>query len=472
MKKLENYGLTIPKILLPNEKINLEKWAVIACDQFTQDRDYWKKVEDFVGNEESTLKITLPEVYLNDGDKESRIENINSTMEKYLNNGVFAKPIENMIYIERKTAYGRIRRGLIAAIDLEKYDWNFETKAMIRATEATILERIPPRVEIRKNASVELPHIMLLVNDKDKSFIEKTGELAKKQSEKPLYQTNLMMNSGSISSWKVDNSLVEENILPSLEKIATQQSQNDESKNDENIFMFAVGDGNHSLATAKTIWNKLKENGAPLDSPARYALVEIVNIYDEGLTFEPIHRVLFNTDAKELLENLAANLGGKLVDIATEKELQDAVENSNKNCGANFGFVYSENDKSPTGIAGSKETKRYTLLKTDITDLAVSHLQPALDEFLAKHGNKKDDIDYIHGSDEVFRLGGAKSNGSKSIDSKSADDVPSAISILLPPIAKDSFFSTIAKSGSLPRKSFSMGEASEKRFYMESRKIK
>ncbi|MCR5698832.1 MAG: DUF1015 domain-containing protein [Treponemataceae bacterium] len=433
MKTLEDYGIKVPAILMPNKKVDLKKWAVIACDQYTQDRDYWKKVTDFVGDEPSTLKITLPEVYLNDGDKAQRIEKINRTMQEYLSNGVFADPVNNMIYIERTTGYGRVRKGLVTAIDLESYDWKPEEKAQIRATEATILERIPPRVEIRKNAPIELPHIMLLVNDSAKKLVEATGNAAKKDA--PLYQTELMCDSGKISGWKVSDELAKTDVLKELERIEKEQTQDDGS-----VFLFAVGDGNHSLATAKTIWNNLKAAGAPSDSPARYALVEIVNIYDEGLTFEPIHRVLFNVDAQKLLSEISAKLGGNVCECSNDKELEKAVGSSK----ADFGFVYEKDGK-----------KTFALLKTPITDLAVSHLQPALDEFLKANGNSKEDIDYIHGSDEVFRLGGKDG----------------AVSILLPPIAKDTFFATIAKSGTLPRKSFSMGEASEKRFYMEARQL-
>jgi len=434
MNSLEKYGIKLSQILLPKNGTDLEKWAVIACDQFTQDRDYWKKVEDFVGNEPSTLKVTLPEVYLNDGDKESRIEKINSTMTEYLDKGIFQAKDDCMIYIERTTGYGRVRKGLITAIDLETYDWVPFSPALIRATEATILDRIPPRVEIRKNAPVEFPHIMLLVNDAEKVLVEKTGEAAKKKTA--LYDTKLMMNSGSIKGWEVSSNDEIELVKNALENIAKKQTIADGS-----VFMFAVGDGNHSLATAKTIWNKLKEEGAPADSPARYALIEIVNIYDDGLTFEPIHRVLFNQNADKLIEAMKVALNGTTEEKACHNCLTKAVEGSK----ADFGFVYEKDGKV-----------QYTLLKTDITDLAVSRLQPALDEFLKANNAGKDDIDYIHGTDEVFRLGGKDG----------------AISILLPPIAKDSFFGTIGKNGPLPRKSFSMGEASEKRFYLEGRKIK
>ena len=452
MNLLETYGLKIPQILLPKDKANLKKWSVIACDQYTQDKDYWKKVEQEVADFPSTLKITLPEVYLGDSDKQDRINNINKTMKEYLSNNIFSSPVEAMIYIERTTGYGRMRKGLVTAIDLETYDWKPFSTALIRATEATILDRIPPRMEIRRDAPIELPHIMLLVNDSEKSLVEKTGELAKSKSA--LYDTDLMMNSGHITGWQVSDKDEIANVENALNQIAKKQTQKDGS-----IFMFAVGDGNHSLATAKAIWDELKtKNGGTKNSDgsisipqgmenhnARFALIEIVNIYDEGLTFEPIHRVLFNVE--NLLEKVAEqfkkiNCFVGIEEVSSEKDLANAVENSN----ADFGFVFEGNGKVT-----------YKVLKTNIQELAVSKLQPALDEILAncKKENIDCEIDYIHGTEEVFRLGG-KNN---------------ATTILLPPIAKDTFFATIANSGPLPRKSFSMGEASEKRFYMECRQL-
>ncbi len=452
MNLLETYGLKIPQILLPKDKANLKKWSVIACDQYTQDKDYWKKVEQEVADFPSTLKITLPEVYLGDSDKQDRINNINKTMKEYLSNNIFSSPVEAMIYIERTTGYGRMRKGLVTAIDLETYDWKPFSTALIRATEATILDRIPPRMEIRRDAPIELPHIMLLVNDSEKSLVEKTGELAKSKSA--LYDTDLMMNSGHITGWQVSDKDEIANVENALNQIVKKQTQKDGS-----IFVFAVGDGNHSLATAKAIWDELKtKNGGTKNSDgsisipqgmenhnARFALIEIVNIYDDGLTFEPIHRVLFNVE--NLLEKVAEqfkkiNCFVGIEEVSSEKDLANAVENSN----ADFGFVFEENGKVT-----------YKVLKTNIQELAVSKLQPALDEILAdcKKENIDCEIDYIHGTEEVFRLGG-KNN---------------ATTILLPPIAKDTFFATIANSGPLPRKSFSMGEASEKRFYMECRQL-
>lgn len=435
MKTFSEMGVKIPEILLP-KNLDVSTWSVVACDQYTQDREYWKNVEKTAAGKPSTLNIILPEVYLNDADKSIRIEKIRETMKNYIESGIFADAQEEFIYVERKTAYGRVRHGLVCTIDLETYEWKPFSKALIRATEATIVERIPPRMEIRKGAPLETPHIMLLVNDPNHSLVEGTGEKVKSQT--PVYSGNLMQNSGSISGWKVCGEENLEYVRSTLESLAESNTAEDGS-----IFLFAVGDGNHSLATAKAVWDEYKkEHPEDTESRVRYALVEIVNIYDTGLTFEPIHRVIFDVDAEKLIADTAEKLNGKTENLASPDELEKAVKNSK----ADFGFVYLKDGK-----------QIYTLLKTDITDLAVSRLQPALDEFLKaeKANGTKAEIDYIHGAQEVFRLG-AKEN---------------ATGILLPPVAKDSFFATINGRGPLPRKSFSMGEADEKRFYLECRKL-
>lgn len=338
----------------------------------------------------------------------------------------------------------------MAALDLEAYEWEPDSKALVRATEATIVERIPPRMEIRRGAALESPHIMLLANDSEKKLVEKTGERVKKAD--PVYSTDLMENSGSLKGWAVESPEDLNHIKAALEKLKEKGKDSDGSS-----FLFAVGDGNHSLATAKAVWNEFKlQNGGKKgddgkisiptgleDHNARYALVEIVNIYDDGLTFEPIHRVLFNADTEKLTSTLCHKLGGSKEKCSSEKELNDKVSSSK-------GFIGIVTEKN-----GSPE---YTLIRTDITDLVVSKLQPVLDLFLKEENtssNTKTEIDYIHGADEVFRLGKKEKNAG----------------ILLPPIAKESFFSTIAGTGPLPRKSFSMGEASEKRFYYECRAL-
>ncbi|MCR4631821.1 MAG: DUF1015 domain-containing protein, partial [Treponema sp.] len=332
MKNLENikselnsFGIRVPEILLP-KNIDIKSWSVIACDQYTQDLEYWKKAEATAAGKPSTLNLILPEVYLNSPDKAERIEKIRKTMKEYLGGaeaeteaesaggagsgaagagcadggaGVFAPARECMIYIERKTAFGRTRRGLVAQIDLETYEWKPFSTANIRATEATIVERIPPRMEIRRGAALELPHIMLLVDDKDDLLVGGSGALAKKKA--PLYDGELMCNGGSITGWAVESEDELEGLANAVSKIAEKKRAADGS-----TFLFAVGDGNHSLATAKAVWDehkaKLIAQGADeaeiAECPVRFALVEIVNIYDTGLTFEPIHRVIFNIETE------------------------------------------------------------------------------------------------------------------------------------------------------------------------------
>src|SRR5574344_372914 len=328
-------GIQIPDILLPRNK-DLKSWSVIACDQYTQDRAYWKKAEETAAGKPSTLDLILPEVYLSDSDKSSRIAEIKKNMSSYLAGGVFSDPIHAFIYTERTTSYGRTRHGLIAAVDLETYEWKPFSRAFIRATEATIVERIPPRKEIRSGAQLELPHIMLLVNDPAHELVEGTGTSVKKAGKKPVYDGDLMMNGGHIPGWAADSDDEISGIKKALAHIAETNTSSDGS-----TFLFAVGDGNHSLATAKAVWDEHKttlSSEARNTSRVRYALVEIVNIYDSGLTFEPIHRVLFNAAAEDFIGTVKAQLGGTVHSCAGADELEQAVKRS----ASSFGFVYTE----------------------------------------------------------------------------------------------------------------------------------
>lgn len=483
MEILEKYALKIPDILLPKKEIPLLQWAVIACDQYTQDKAYWQKVSAAVHKNPSTLHMILPEVYLDEfseTEKQTYINNIHRTMKTYLADGVFAPPVHAAVYTERTSAYGRMRKGLVCCIDLEQYDWKTCSMAKIRATEETIEERIPARIAIRSGASLETPHIMLLVNDPKHMFVEAVGSIAKTgkipaQAENtgcvktpehalpPLYDTDLMLGVGHITGWSLCSTEAQKAAACALERIAAANTAADGS-----VFLFAVGDGNHSLATAKAVWNEYKKcfggieqadgsigiNESIKDSPLRYALVEIVNLYDEGLVFEPIHRVLFNTDADALADFVRRKLDGTLIPCSDKNELVRRVASS----ASAFGFV--------------SQKSGFVCLEAKLERLAVSALQSVLDDFIkqaqctqpigaAQSGEssvphkRRVEIDYIHGTDEVFRL------------AKQADTV----SILMPHIAKERFFATVAQYGSLPRKSFSMGEASEKRFYLECRSL-
>ena len=432
MKTLGELGVKIPKILLP-KALNIKTWATIACDQYTQDKQYWQQVYSTVGKEPSTVKITFPEVYLGEPGRQERIQNIKKEMQSYIDQGVFAPAQEEAVYLERTTKYGRVRHGLVVAIDLDTYEWKPFSKALIRATEATIVERIPPRMEIRKEAIIETPHIMLLVNDPNHLLVEGLGQRVIKN--KPLYQGELMMNSGRVKGWAVSNEYDIEYFRSSLQKLAEANTEKDGS-----IFLFAVGDGNHSLATAKATWEEYKKNHPGVQNcNMKYALIEIVNIYDTGLTFEPIHRVLFDINPEGLMNFIGDKLGGKIEHLGTFDELKKRIDNSK----SDFGFIYEKGGKP-----------EFVFMKTDIKELPISQLQPAIDEFLVSC-NKKGSIDFIHGADELLRLGSQKG----------------ITAIYLPPIDKDSFFATINGKGPLPRKSFSMGEADEKRFYLECRQI-
>ena len=432
MKTLGELGVQIPKILLP-KNLDIKTWSTIACDQYTQDKSYWSQVYSIVGSNPSTVKITFPEVYLGEPGREERIQNIKNEMQSYIKQGIFASPQEECVYLERKTKYGRVRHGLVVAVDLDAYEWKPFSKSLIRATEATIVERIPPRMEIRKEAIIETPHIMLLVNDPKHILVEGLGNRVNKK--KPLYQGELMMNSGSIKGWAVSDENDIEYFRLSLQKLAEANMEKDGS-----VFLFAVGDGNHSLATAKATWEDYKKNHPGVKNCSmKYALIEIVNIYDTGLTFEPIHRVLFNIDSEGLIDFIGNSLGGTIEYLNNYNDLKSRIDNSK----SNLGFIFEKDGKT-----------QFVFMKTDIKELPISQLQPAIDQFLTAC-NKKGSIDFIHGADELLRLGSQKGN----------------TAIYLPPIDKDSFFATINKKGPLPRKSFSMGEADEKRFYLECRQI-
>ncbi len=448
MKRANEYGISIPYILLP-KNIDVATWSVIACDQYTQDESYWQKAAERANAKPSTLHLILPEVYLSKSDKNARIEKINETMKEYLASGVFAQAERECVYVERTiSSSGKVRKGLVVAIDLEAYDWKEGTKAKIRATEATIKERIPPRKAIRENAELETPHIMLLVNDKSRALVEKTGEAAKAESGAKLYDGDLMLSGGHITGYAVKSEKAMNALFDGLEEVKRENTAKD-----GDVFMFAVGDGNHSLATAKAVWDDYKAKTGESDGEKRYALVEIVNIYDEALEFKPIHRALFNVDAEECIKYLVSALNGRLEEVESEDSFKEYIYSS-KECehseseGAVFCFAYND----------SAQKMRYFVLKTAINDLAVSHLQPVLDAFIKEKNEKcaesgKVEIDYIHGEEELLKL----------------SHTNRTLCIFLPPIEKENFFDTINKRGSLPRKSFSMGEADEKRFYLECR---
>lgn len=411
-------------ILLP-KNAEMEKWAVVACDQYTSEPEYWKEVENIVGDAPSTLKITLPEIYLEQDNVTEKIANINKEM-NYLLSTDFFKTLDNsLIYLERTGADGKVRKGLIGMVDLEDYSYEKGSQSLIRATEGTVLERIPPRVKVRENASLELPHVMLLIDDEKKEIIE--GLTSKVTNEDVVYDFDLMQNGGHVKGYKVPENLMD-GIFKGLEELADKD--NFEAKydvKDKGVLLFSVGDGNHSLATAKACYENLKKTMSEEEaknSPARYALVEVVNLHSDALEFEPIHRVVFGVDPVKMIEEFE-----KYYDVSRTPCEGQKVE-----------YVYE----------GKNET---LYIKNPKSNLAVGSLQMFIDAYIKEYGGK---VDYIHGDDVTKELGSKPGN----------------IGFLLPPMAKTELFKTVILDGALPRKTFSMGHSYDKRYYLEARKIK
>ncbi len=385
-------------ILLP--KSNFEKWSVIACDQYTSDKKYWNEVESVVGDTPSTFRLILPEIYLNETEK--RVEEINSTMNKYLNSDVFSTEENCMVYIEREITGGAIRKGILGLLDLEDYKYESGSKTLTRATEQTVASRIPPRVKIRKDAPIEFPHVLIFIDDPNDTVMNTVSD--KKGTLKELYNFSLMQNGGKIEGYRVEAEDQEE-INKRLGLLIKEG------------LLFAVGDGNHSLATAKECY---RQNKTEL---SRYALVEIVNIHNPAIEFEPIYRVLFGADKQDLLNYLS-----------DRNKVQNGGEEHN------FKVIYNGLEEDLTLAATSK--------------LPVGTLQGYLDDYLAL--NPSVEIDYIHGIDSVLEL--------------CKDE--NTVGFLFDGMQKNELFDAVILDGSLPRKTFSMGHADDKRFYLEGRKIK
>ncbi len=409
-------------ILLP-KNTDMSKWAVVACDQYTSEPQYWADAEKIVGTSKSTLDLILPEVYLENDDVDARIERIHEKMNEYMSEDTFTEYKDALIYIERTQADGKIRAGIVGAIDLEEYDYNKGSKSQVRATEATVVERIPPRIKVRRGAPVELPHIMILIDDEKRTIVEPLAE--KKDSFEKVYDFDLMKNGGHITGWVVDKD-TQAQLLGILDGFAAKEAFNERyGYENEAPLTFAMGDGNHSLATAKAFYEEQKAQNAGKDMSAakcRYALVEIVNLHSPALEFEAIHRICTGIDRTKLMAEMTEALG-----LSKEPSQQKITVVTD---GAHEDFYIHK--------ASSK--------------LTVGSLQNFLDGYMKANGGK---IDYIHGSEVIDEL------------SKSAD----ALGVLLPDMAKSELFPTVICDGALPRKTFSMGHAWDKRYYTEARKI-
>lgn len=387
------------EILLPNEKIDLEKWSVVACDQFTSQPSYWENLDKFCG-EISTLRIIYPEIYIGKNQRE-RIKKINSTMVKYCHSGIFHK-VKGFVLTVRKTSFGRKRLGLVLSFDLDKY--SFTDALEVRATEATVPERLPVRVEIRENACLELPHALVLMDDKKKSVLEPLYE--NRASLKKLYEGKLNSDGGEIEGYLVENT---QEIIELIQKTKFDNG---------NPFTFAVGDGNHSIATAKLCWEKIKKNLSEKERenhPARYCLCEVENLYDDGIVFEPIHRVVFGV-GEDFIKYCEERLKGK----------------------AEAEFVY--------------KGKSFYVKCSSSTPQAIADIQRVIDEYLSKNGGTQD---YVHGREHTLSVAGE-----------------TGVAVFMPALKKSDLFGYISQGKILTRKSFSMGEAEEKRYYLECKMIK
>lgn len=411
-------------ILIPKKNIDMHKWSVVACDQYTSEPEYWNEVNNIVGNSPSTLNLTLPEIYLEDSNVEERIKNINLNMEKMLNENIFDEYTDSMIYVERTQDDGKVREGLMGIVDLEAYSYEKGSQTLIRATEKTVIERIPPRMKVRENALLELPHIMILIDDDKKDIIE---SLKSKVSDSDVvYDFDLMQRGGHIKGYLLNKEIIND-INSKLETLADKD--NFEKKydvKDKGVLLFAMGDGNHSLATAKACYEKLKTTMSEeeyLNHPARYALVELVNLHSSALEFEAIHRVIFDTDVNDLIDSMY-----KYYNINEEGR------------GQKFELVTKDFDKT-------------LYIENPKSNIVVGSIQMFLDEYLSNHKGK---IDYIHG-EEVTKEFGSKENN---------------VGIIFDAMKKEELFKTVILDGALPRKTFSMGHSYDKRFYLEARKIK
>lgn len=403
-------------LLPPSDRAAL--FSVVACDQYTAEPAYWEQVAAQTAGSVSAFQMTYPEVYLNEGDPQTRIDAINGAMQQALDSGFFKSCPQAMLLVRRTLRSGAVRLGLVCCIDLEEYDFHEGSHSLIRATEGTVLSRIPPRVRIRTGAPMELPHIMLLTDDPAHTVIEPLAE----SFDDPVYDFDLMQDSGHLTGRLLTPTEQQQvhRALDALYRQAAEQSANP--------LLFAVGDGNHSLATAKTCYENLKKQLTPEAAaahPARYALVELVNLHDASLEFEPIHRAVFQIDPADLLAQFCACCG------AVPKKIEGAQQ-----------LCVVEGDKHTVYSIQNPQSK-----------LTVGSLQQFLDQYLAVHSGE---VDYIHGEDVVESL---------------CRDNPTTLGLLLPAMQKEELFPSVVADGALPRKTFSMGEACDKRFYLEARKI-
>jgi len=421
MDALKSVGVGIPEIYIPDEsKTTFEKWAVIAGDQFTSNHDYWRETADIAGSSPSTLNLFLPEVYLKEVDLNEKIPQINKTMDEYLAKGVLKKLPAGFMLVERETDYSPARIGLLVNLDLDQYDYSVGTTSLIQPTEKTVVERLPVRVKIRENAALDMPHILVFIDDDDQKLIETLYE--NRSNFEKIYDFTLMQKGGHLRGW----------FIPATDPAIKQITDKFQALKAKKNPLFAMGDGNHSLAAAKNTWEAIKAKGVK-DGPARWAMTEVVNINSPGIIFHPIHKVMFNVDSDKLIAELKKEVKCKVSDVC--KCRLKASDNPME--------VY---------VATKDKAMLITLEGNNI--LAAEEIQNFLDKYLK--ANSVASIDYIHGEKDLEEL--ASKEGT--------------IGFLLPEISKKTFFDRLGTKGVYPRKTFSIGESYEKRYYLESQRIR
>ncbi len=427
---LSELGLHVPTILLPNKDVALEQWAVIACDQYTSEPEYWSEVQQYVGSAPSTLHLVFPEAYLEATNRKKRIADINVCMDEYLQDGILQEQSPGFVLVERQMQRGKlpekgikIRRGLMVGLDLEHYDYRDGAQKLVRTTEGTVLERLPPRIQVRAQAALEVPHIMVLIDDPQRTVIEPLFD----KTREPLYDSELMLGGGRVKGFHIGDEAELEQIAASLAALSRGEPP----------MLYAMGDGNHSFATAKAVWEQIKEEAddpsVVMQHPARYGLVELVNIHDEGLEFEPIHRAIFGVPLEELMGALQRFFVGQVFSYGEGRDIP---------CGEGHRIAFISGDR-----------RGYVIIEKPEFQIEAASLQAFINDFIEQNPLAK--IDYIHGAATLEKLAAE----------------PLCTGFFLPALDKRDFFQTIVLDGALPRKTFSVGEAEDKRYYMECRRI-
>ncbi|MBL8324800.1 MAG: DUF1015 domain-containing protein [Rubrivivax sp.] len=454
-------GFREPRLLLPRPGIDLRKWAVIACDQHTAEPAYWQRVADEVGQAPSTLHLIYPEAFLGEADSASRIAGIQRSMQRCLDEGLFVEHV-GPVLVERRTAGqpaypGATRRGLMLELDLECYDFRPESTSLIRPTEGTIVSRLAPRIAVRSGATLELPHVLVLIDDRERTVIEPL--VAERAALRPLYDTELMLGGGHVAGHAVDSSHAQR-AMQALRDLGDPAACARRYGLPEGTppMLFAVGDGNHSLATAKALWQRIKADAGP-DHPARWALVEVENIDDPALKFEPIHRMLLGVtgDLRGAIQEAFRGCGAAIVDCGSSARMRERLAEG------------AASPASPTatpspggsgalrqafGLIGPGAHFAVVELAQPPEPLAVASVQAFVDRLVEQGGAA--DVDYVHGDDVLERLA----------------QQPGHVGLHIGTVGKSELLERVMRGGPLPRKTFSMGEADEKRFYVEARRIR